>query len=272
MAGFIASETTVGSIQQAMEFTLIELIIIVLAVALGGFIHGTLGIGFPLVATPIIALVTDVRTAIIILLIPTMAVNITSILSGGKFMDVAGRFWFILIFIGIGSYIGTSMLVLIDPNPFRLVLALVIFFYLYTRHSKTLNWTFVRRHPVVSGAGFGSIAGYLAGTVNITMPPLIIYFTEMRLSPIQLIQMLNICFLVGKITQAGTFILHDALDMHSVVISIPLSVAAVIILKYGITIRNRIDAATYRRWLMRALKIIALLLIIQFFVEAGTTG
>lgn len=251
-----------------MEFTLTELLIIIVAIALGGIIHGTLGIGFPLVATPVIALVTDVRTAIIILLIPTMTVNITSIVSSGKFMDVVRRFWFILVFIGTGSYIGTSMLVLIDPNPFRLLLALVILFYIYTRSTSSFNWAFMRNYPTVTGAGIGTAAGFLAGTVNITMPPLIIYFSELRLQPLQLIQMLNVCFFMGKLTQTGTFILRDALDISTVMISIPLSLIAVVILKYGISIRNRIDADTYRRWLMSALKIIAVVLVIQFIAGA----
>lgn len=255
-----------------MEFTLIDLIILILAITIGGIVHGTLGIGFPLVATPIIALVTDVRTAIIILLIPTMVVNITSILSGGRFMDVVKRFWFILLFIGAGSYIGTSMLVLIDPNPFRLLLALVILFYLHTRNTSSLNWTFIREHPAVTGAGVGSVAGFLAGTVNITMPPLIIYFTEMRLKPLQIIQILNVCFFMGKISQTGTFIARDALDLHTVLISIPFSVVAIVLLKYGITIRNRIDAETYRRWLMTALKIIAVVLVIQFLMGGNRFG
>lgn len=249
-----------------MEFTLIELIIVILAIALGGIVHGTLGIGFPLVATPIIALVSDVRIAIIILLIPTMAVNITSIVSGGKFLDVVKRFWFILIFIGIGSYIGTSMLVLIDPNPFRLLLALVIAFYIYTRNTATFRWEFVRTHPVVTGAGVGTAAGFLAGTVNITMPPLIIYFSELKLTPLQIIQILNVCFFMGKLTQTATFIARDALELHTMLISIPLSVVAIVILKFGISIRNRIDAETYRRWLMNALKIIIIVLVIQFLI------
>jgi len=247
-----------------MEFTLLELLIVFLAIALGGIVHGTLGIGFPLVATPIIALVTDVRFAIIILLIPTMAVNITSILNGGKFLDVVKRFWFILVFIGIGSYIGTSLLVLIDPNPFRLLLALVIVFYIYTRNTSSFNWEFVRNHPTVTGTGIGTVAGFLAGTVNITMPPLIIYFTELRLTPLQIIQILNVCFFVGKITQTGTFIARDILDMQTVLFSIPFAVFAIIILKYGISIRNRINAETYRRWLITALKVIAIVLVIQF--------
>ena len=43
---------------------------VVLAVA--GFVHGALGLGFPIVATPLIALATDMRTAIIIVLLPSV--------------------------------------------------------------------------------------------------------------------------------------------------------------------------------------------------------
>jgi len=250
-----------------MELNLAELLVILIAISIGGLIHGTLGIGFPLVATPIIALVTDVRTAIIILLIPTMAVNITSILSGGRFMDVVKKFWFMLVFIGIGSIIGTSMLVLLDPNPFRLLLALVILFYLYTRNTSLLSWTFVREYPHLTGAGVGYVAGFLAGTVNITMPPLIIYFTEMRLQPLQIIQILNVCFFTGKITQMGTFIARDAIELQTIFLSIPFSIIAIVILRYGIKIRNRIDAETYRRWLMTALKIVAMILVMQFMLK-----
>lgn len=250
-----------------MEFSLIELIIIVVAIGIGGMVHGTLGIGFPLVATPVIALVTDVRTAIIILLIPTMAVNITSIISGGEFTGVLKRFWYILVFIGIGSYIGTSLLVLIDPNPFRLLLALVIIFYIYTRNTSSISWGFVRTYPNLTGAGIGTAAGFLAGTVNITMPPLIIYFSELRLTTIQLIQILNVCFFIGKLTQTATFIGRDALDLHTVVVSIPFAVIAIVILKLGISVRNRIDAATYTKWLLTALKIIAVVLVVQFLVR-----
>ena len=43
------------------------------AILAAGLVHGTFGIGFPLVATPLLALVTDVRTAVLITLLPTMA-------------------------------------------------------------------------------------------------------------------------------------------------------------------------------------------------------
>ena len=41
-----------------------------------GLVHGTLGMGFPLVATPLLSLMLDVRTAILLTLLPTAAVNV----------------------------------------------------------------------------------------------------------------------------------------------------------------------------------------------------
>lgn len=51
--------------------------------ALAGFVHGALGLGFPLVATPLLALVTDVKTAIVFTLLPTLASTIISVVRGG---------------------------------------------------------------------------------------------------------------------------------------------------------------------------------------------
>ena len=48
-------------------------------ILLAALVHGIFGIGFPMVATPLLALFTDVLTAVLITLLPTMAVNLTMI-------------------------------------------------------------------------------------------------------------------------------------------------------------------------------------------------
>ena len=50
-----------------------------LVMVFAGLVHGTLGLGFPVVSTPIIAAMLDVRTAILLTLLPTVAVNVASI-------------------------------------------------------------------------------------------------------------------------------------------------------------------------------------------------
>jgi hypothetical protein len=50
---------------------------------LSGFGHGALGFGFPIVATPLIALVIDIKSAIALLAPITLVLTVISALRGG---------------------------------------------------------------------------------------------------------------------------------------------------------------------------------------------
>jgi hypothetical protein len=47
----------------------------------------------------------------------------------------------------------------------------------------------------------------------------------------------------------------------------PLAAVTLLALALGMAVRDRIDAETYRRWLRKVLYLIAVLLVVQFFVE-----
>ena len=49
-----------------------------------GITQGALGFGFPTISTPILMLMTDVKTAIILNLLPNFAVNCVGIAKGGN--------------------------------------------------------------------------------------------------------------------------------------------------------------------------------------------
>ncbi len=238
------------------------------AVAVAGVVHGTLGIGFPMVATPLIALTTDVRTAIILTLGPTLVVNVMSIARGGGWRESVGRYWPVAAAVLVGSVAGTRLLIAVEPAPFKLLLALLIFFYLGSGRIGASSWAWVRRRPRLAGLGFGCVGGLLAGTANVAVPVLIIYFSEMRLSPRALVQALNLCFLGGKLAQVGTFALAGALGWSVFLLALPLALAAALALLAGMALRSRVDERTYRRWLRSALFLIAWVLVGQFLAEA----
>ena len=67
--------------------------------------------GFPLIATPTVALLLDIRIAITILIIPNIVMDITQVFRGGFPLDVLRRFgWFSLATL-IGVFLGTKVLV-----------------------------------------------------------------------------------------------------------------------------------------------------------------
>lgn len=240
----------------------IVLAVALLAVLAGGLVHGTLGVGFPLVATPIIALATDLLSAILLTLIPTLAVNLYTIARGGRWRDSVARYWPVALLVLLGAMAGSRLLVWLDPTPFKLVLAGVILLYLLSQRSGVgVPW--IRTYPVAAGLGFGIAGGLVAGITNVTVPVLIIYFGELGLTTVALVQVLNLCFLAGKLAQITVFHASGRLGAETLLYSAVLAVPAVTALLGGGRLRDRMSRETYLRWLRRMLFVIAVALTVQ---------
>lgn len=232
-----------------------------------GLVHGTLGLGFPMMATPLLALMTDVRSAILITLLPTVAVNILSILKGGRWRESIGTYWPLIFYVGIGSVLGTRLLIQTDPAPYKLLLATLILLYLNIERFKGIKLHWVKAHPASALVAFGVLAGFSAGTVNVMVPILIILFLELHASPTAMVQVFNMCFLTGKITQTLVFVHTSTMTAEIALATAPLAALGVSALLIGMAIRERVDAQTYRRWLKHALWIVALVLVAQYFLQ-----
>lgn len=232
-------------------------------VCFSSLVHGLLGMGFPLLATPLLSLLGDVRTAVVTLVLPTMAINVVNVAYGGHWRESIGRFWPLAFFGAIGSLLGTQLLVFTDPAPYKLLMAFMIVVYLNVKRlGVRLRW--VRRHVILASAVFGLIGGLLAGTVNVMLPALIIFALEMKLAPLVTVQLFNFCFFFGKLSQGAILASHGYLDSSRLVAAIPMIAIALIALTVGMHYRNRIEAEIYRRWLKRVLAAVAALLVWQY--------
>ncbi|HVJ13410.1 MAG TPA: sulfite exporter TauE/SafE family protein, partial [Burkholderiales bacterium] len=71
---------------------------------LAGFAHGAIGFGFPLVATPLVALVVDMKSAITLLAPVTLVLVVISALRGGSVTVLVRRFWYLPVGISVGAW------------------------------------------------------------------------------------------------------------------------------------------------------------------------
>lgn len=232
---------------------------------MAGLVHGTLGLGFPLVATPLLALFVDVRSAILITLLPTAAVNVASIVRGGHWSDSIGRFWPLGVYALIGGFAGSSLIVFGDPAPFKLVLAGLIMLYLGSGWLGNFRMAWVARNPGLSMLVFGLVAGVSAGSTNVMVPILIIYALEMGLQTTAMVQVFNMCFLAGKLSQIVVFTAAGMLTSKTLLLTLPLAVVALVALILGMTFRDRISGDAFRTIIKWVLFVIALVLIGQYF-------
>ena len=246
------------------SFSPVIVLWIIAVIALAGLVHGALGLGFPIVATPLLALVMDMRSAIILVLLPCIAVLIASIIKGHGVRAVLAEFWPMPIYMLIGAGFGTGLFIAFPHAPYALLLAILIFVYLNLDRLGKTEWPLVNERRRWFGAVFGLIAGVCEGTANAAAPPLVVYYMALALSPTALVQALNICFITGKTTQFAALATAGGVAATQWLITLPLAVVAVITLLWGARIRSNVDAATYRGWLKRALFAIALILLVQY--------
>lgn len=232
---------------------------------LAGLVHGTLGLGFPLIATPLLALFLDVRSAILITLLPTATVNIASILRGGHWRESIGQFWPLGLYALIGGAVGTSFIIVSDPAPFKLLLALLILLYLGSGWLGKFRMNWVAKHKGWSMLVFGFAAGIAAGSTNVMVPILIIYTLELGLSTTAMVQVFNMCFLAGKIAQMAMFAAAGLIGPAFLMSTIPLAGVALAALLLGMAVRNRISTANYKVIIKGVLLALAVMLTAQYF-------
>jgi uncharacterized membrane protein YfcA len=240
---------------------------IIAIVLVSAWVHGALGLGFPLLATPALATIMDVRSAILITLLPTMAVNIASIAGNQGGFTHARRHLPLIGFVLGGSILGATALAVFDPAPFRLLLAGLILFYLWVKlrvPQETLS-----RHPWLFMGIFGMGAGLAAGTTNAMVTVLIIYFLSLDMPRRVMVPVLNACFLTGKLSQFAVLTVAGYVTWPLLWQSAPLAMMAVAALLGGRRIQSRIDASSYQKLLRLLLLLLALVLIFQYVLGRG---
>ena len=237
------------------------------AVALAGLIQGALGFGFPLIATPIVAMAADMRVAVITVLIPTLATTVVTLLTCGPLRPVFARFWMMPLYATLGALAGTWLFVSAPNAPYQFLLALIIIVYLNLDRLARGNWPLIRSHERAFGPLAGAAAGLFEGTANVAAPPLIIYYLALGLSPAMLVQALQICFVVGKATQFTVLTLHGGVTAAQWAATLPLAATAVVTAMIGARIRNRIPADAFRVWVKRALLAIAVILLVEYLYQ-----
>lgn len=250
-----------------LQFDVLVLLAITGVMLFSGLIHGTIGLGFPMVATPMLATMMDVRSAILITLLPTMAVNIASIVNSKARLETARQFSPLILFALLGSVIGASVLATSDPAPFGILLAGLVLLYLWNGLRIPRRW--LEDNAMLAMALFGLTAGIAAGTTNVMVAVLIIYFLSLETPRSTLVPALNSCFLVGKATQIAVLAIAGLVSLRLALETTALAAVAVIALLLGQRLQPRIQVATYQGILRKLLLLLAIVLIYQFFSESG---
>src|SRR2546430_16034513 len=109
------------------------------AVLLAALVKGAISFGFPPLATPLLALVMDVKSAVAVLIIPNIVMDALQLFRLGDFAAVGRRMAGVALFRAVGTWLGPLLPVLMSPRAAPLALGavalLVVLLGLIRRHA-----------------------------------------------------------------------------------------------------------------------------------------
>ena len=230
-----------------------------------GFIHGLLGFGFPMIATPLLSVFLSVKEAVLLTLFPTMVSNAKIIRKTGNFSGVWKEYKILIIFVVLGSFLGTNLLIEFDTPYYKLLLAVVILMYLNKKYMKISLEEIISNNPKSMMFFFGLLSGVVSGLVNIMLPILVIYVLEMNIAKDKSFTLMNLCFLASKITQIFIFGSHGNFSLDFTLFMIPVIIISIMGLILGEKARRFIDENLYKKILIWLLWLLSTYLIVDTF-------
>jgi len=245
---------------------------VVVVIAVSGYVYGLLGLGLPLIATPLFVMVMPVRDAFVLILLPCLAAIAISIASVPDLRGALRRFWYMPIMSLIGAGVGAQLFVRAPHLPYSLLLVTVMLAWAWLDWRGRSESPWMQRSPATAGVCFGLLAGITEATANVAAPPLLIYYTGLGMAPGAMIQAMNLSFAPGKLTQLVTLSTIGGVPLVQWLATLPLVAIASATQLVGIRARNRVDAATYRRWLRWLVVAMAVVILIQVLMHMELGG
>lgn len=235
-----------------------------LIVFFAALVHGALGLGFPIISTPLLAWHGSLMRAIQLTLIPTLGVNILMISSQSNPWQLLRPFITILPTIVAGTVVGSFFILWFNPEIFRLLMAVVIIAFLWLDSRGRISYTNPGERPRGILA-IGLATGFLVGTVNAGIPALIIFSLYNQLSRSQSLVLFNSVFLTGKLTQLALFGSLGVLDYDWQKLGLALLLIAIGGVLAGQWLGRHLNQARWRAAMRWVLLIIALSLVYRVF-------
>lgn len=213
---------------------------------LAGLVKGVIGLGLPSVSLALLAVVFDLPTAMVLLLVPSFCTNLWQACVGGNAMAIIKRLWPFLTMATLSVWLGALALVRVDT----FLLSGLLGFLLMTYASMNLAGIKVvippGREPW-TGPVFGLINGVLTGMTGSFVVPGVLYLQALDLDRNRLIQAMGMLFTLSTLALGVALQGNNLLSMELGQISALSLVPAIIGMMLGQKIRNRLSEVQFRK-------------------------
>ncbi|MDO5542021.1 MAG: sulfite exporter TauE/SafE family protein [Acinetobacter sp.] len=241
--------------------------IILLFCAIAAILHGMSGFGFPMLSTAAVAMLYPLSTAVALVLIPCLLLNIY-MLRGDATQSIFGslygyckKYWGLIFSALIGSYLGVSLLLILNEGYLKLAMGVLILLYVADQF---------RQRPLQISASlknmliFGLLAGVIGGATNAMAPFLMIYLLSTQHSKTDIVVISNLNFIISKLIQLA--VLYPVIQQFSHIqlkVLALICIISVLMVYIGSLIRKQISQTLFKQIVFTLLGFMALYAIAQ---------
>ncbi|UIP25245.1 sulfite exporter TauE/SafE family protein [Acinetobacter towneri] len=241
--------------------------IILLFCAIAAILHGMSGFGFPMLSTAAVAMLYPLSTAVALVLIPCLLLNLFMLRGDTQqsiFSSLYGyckKYWGLILSALIGSYLGVSLLLILNEGYLKFTMGLLILLYVADQF---------RQRPLQISASlknmliFGLLAGVIGGATNAMAPFLMMYLLSTQHSKTDIVVISNLNFIISKLIQLAVLFpviqQFNHIQLQVLALICLISVAMVYV---GSQIRKNISQAVFKQIVFTLLGLMAIYAIAQ---------
>ncbi len=226
-----------------------EFIFVLLALSFSAFIKGSLGLGFSTICLAILANIIELKTAISIVVLPSLLSNLIVMLQAGNLRISLQRFYLLILFSLPGMLIGLQALRSEDNRLSIQVLGAVLVIYgiwgWFNHRFKIRRELEKKLNPII-----GIFTGLINGATGSQIFPVMPYLLSLNISKDVLVQTINLSFTLNSLVMLLFLISIDRLDTGSI-LNYSLGIIPVAIgVWLGGKLRKRIPEQSFKRLVM----------------------
>ncbi len=232
------------------------------AVLAAAFVKGAIGFGFPSLATPLLSLIVDVKTAVVVLILPNIVMDAIQFIRRGAPLATARRFGILLVSGSAGVVLGTYLLTLLSPRSATLILGVFVLIFV------ALNTTGLA--PKVPGhwepwlsPGAGLVAGIVGGVTNSPATPLVLYFHAIGLEKHEFVSSVALTFFLYKLVQLGAVSWYGLLSWPLLWASLGLTAISLAGFALGLRVQDRLEQRTFNSAVLAFLGLLGVWLLVS---------
>jgi len=234
----------------------VQLAIIFACLAAGGILKGATGAGAPILAVPAVAIIFDVKFAVMVMLMPNL---LTNIWQGWSFRRHLLPPRFVLSFVGagmLGALLGTLILAYFSQKSLDLVVAGAVVLYVALRLARP-DWKI--SYPVATRLSLpaGLAAGVLQGAAGLSAPASITFLNAMRLDRQMFIATISLLFTGMSFFQILSLSYLGIFSVQSALISLLAMLPILAFMPVGAALACRLSRESFDRTILILLCFVA---------------